>query len=115
LIIAGSTGACTELKGEGVALGVDSEWLYQDNETWIGDEAFTVLLYTDGLFDITNEANQAYGKDRLRQTFLQNHRSGPESAVQTITDDVLRFAGDTIRSDDMTLAVAKIDVTAADH
>ena len=67
-----------------------------------------LVLFTDGITEANNSANELYGNDRLR-TSLETERGSPkaESVVNAIADDVRRFAGDAPQSDDQTMLAVR--------
>lgn len=64
-----------------------------------------IFLYTDGITEAANPANELYGNDRLLQ-YLNRHAAEPlQSVVCGLTADVHAFAGAAEQSDDMTMLV----------
>ena len=62
-----------------------------------------LLLYTDGIAEAFNEADEEYGEERL-EDFLRTHMGLKEKElIGSLMDSVLRFCGDVRQSDDMTL------------
>jgi hypothetical protein len=62
-----------------------------------------LLLYTDGVTEAANPAEEEYGEGRLR-AFLQKHRAVPgRPLLDALVADVLGFCGGAGTRDDMTL------------
>jgi len=66
------------------------------------------LAYTDGIVESVNEYGEEFGEDRLVK-LVQEHRHRSADEIQrVIVDEVLRWAYEEERDDDMTLVVGKI-------
>ncbi|HYM10447.1 MAG TPA: SpoIIE family protein phosphatase [Bryobacterales bacterium] len=86
-------------------LGVFESWdcPLQERQLVPGD---TLVLYTDGITESFNEADEEFGAERLTQA-LRRHRDLPSQALlESIVDEVRRFSPQE-RHDDITLIVAK--------
>lgn len=66
----------------------------------IGDKVF---LYTDGVPEATNAANELYGSERLYAVLNQNRESEPEALLPQIKADVDQFVGTAPQFDDITM------------
>jgi len=99
-------GAIIELDVSAMVLGVDPAEVYTQSivELQKGD---TILLYTDGLTDAMNFAQETFGRQRLLEAF---RAGGPTADVvaQNILWSMRRFAGLTKRTDDVTIVVARV-------
>ena len=63
----------------------------------------TIYLYTDGVTEATNAAQQLYGDERLR-TLLNKHRGASVRAIcEAVKADVDAFAGEAEQFDDITM------------
>jgi len=68
------------------------------------------VLYTDGVTEAFNPADEAYGTERLIAE-VEAHGGGPAAAlVERIFHSVTTFAGTAPQSDDITLAVLGWDL-----
>jgi len=66
-----------------------------------------VVLYTDGITEAENAANEQYGLERLC-AIIHQHWAEPADAIKTaVIDDVRRFIGEQTVFDDITLLVLK--------
>jgi len=86
-------------------LGLFKEW-----DCSVGEHALlegdTLALYTDGVTEAFNDADEEFGEERLLEA-LRRHRDLPSQALlQEIVGDVRRFSPRT-QHDDITLIVAK--------
>jgi len=94
--------ATTTLPATGMALGVKADAVFTSVSVTLapGDR---LLLYTDGVTEATNPADEEYGEQRLA-AFLEARRDVPgRQLVDGIVTDVLRFCGSARPRDDMTL------------
>jgi len=99
--------AFNELGGRGLPLGVfdDSNYQIQTREIKPGQ---IIAIGTDGIWETTNPDGRQFGKDRFKAV-LQAHSS--ESAAEILTsvfNEVDGFAGNSEKSDDVTLVIIKI-------
>ena len=65
-----------------------------------GDKIF---LYTDGVTEATNAAQELYGIKRLEETLAQNTALPPAQLLATVKDDIDTFVGDAPQFDDITM------------
>ncbi|MFC1717659.1 PP2C family protein-serine/threonine phosphatase, partial [Candidatus Poribacteria bacterium] len=98
----------SEFHGEGeLPLGMMPDVAYPDCELELqsGD---IVVLYTDGIIEAENEAEEMYGTERLMES-VANIDSAMEAAgiIEAIFQDVSDFAGSAQQYDDMTVVVVK--------
>ena len=99
--------AFIELKGPGMALGVDPESRYEEAECSTLRPGEIILLATDGLWETENGDGEPFGRDRVRALLRQHHRSSSEEIIGAILDAHERFRGDVPQTDDVTLVVVK--------
>ncbi len=97
----------TELKGCGMALGVDSENQYEEGVFPALKPGNLILLATDGLWEAENRDGEPFGRDRLKRFLQQRHSDDSEAIIQAILDAHSRFLGDVPQTDDVTLVVVK--------
>ncbi len=68
----------------------------------------TLVMYTDGVTDAINIANEAFGKDRLIRTIRENLYLPSSVIIEKIRDSVLAFSGSMSQFDDITMVVIKV-------
>lgn len=102
------TGVFSELKGSGLALGVDPDWNYECNELHLNGEEYIILLSSDGALEAMNQSGEQFGKKRLQDSLINHSSLQPSAIVQSIIDEIKSFSGNVSQADDITLAVIKI-------
>jgi serine phosphatase RsbU (regulator of sigma subunit)/catechol 2,3-dioxygenase-like lactoylglutathione lyase family enzyme len=100
-----SDGNIERLDSTSTVLGLFKEWdcTIGERRLYAGD---TLALYTDGITESFNDAEEEYGEQRLIEA-LQRHRELSSQALLTsVVDDVRQFSPHE-QHDDVTLIVAK--------
>ncbi len=84
-----------------VVLGVAPGHEYHNGEIRLapGDALF---LYTDGVTEAQNTANEEFGEERLDAILASHGQVSAHEIVTTVVDEVQAFAGDAPQSDDIT-------------
>jgi serine phosphatase RsbU (regulator of sigma subunit) len=103
-----ASGPTRRLEPNGMALGLLADTPFTPDATVLGpgDHLF---LYTDGLTEAANPADQEFGDDRLRIA-LESRREAPGPAlIEEVIAEVLRFCGPVKPRDDMTLLSLRRD------
>jgi sigma-B regulation protein RsbU (phosphoserine phosphatase) len=95
-----------ELGTTGVALGIMDVTTYTELECTLspGD---IVLLYTDGVTEANNKAEEMFGEKRLSDGLIRYHDLPARGIMDAILQDVRAFAAGYPQSDDITLMVLK--------
>lgn len=94
----------------GAVLGIDEEARYQTAVTML-QPADAIVLYTDGVTEAMNAADQLYSAERLLATARTQHFGSAQEWVGGIFASVRAYAGDAPQSDDVTvLAVVLQDL-----
>ena len=103
------TDSFDELGGRGLALGVFEDSKYQTLTREIKPGQI-IAIGTDGIWETTNIQGQQFGKERFKNVIQAN---ASESAVEILTrviNEVDDFAGQSEKSDDVTLVIIKVEV-----
>jgi sigma-B regulation protein RsbU (phosphoserine phosphatase) len=101
------TGEFDELKGYGLALGVDYMFEYDAfNRTLAPGQI--LLIGTDGIWEMHNDAGEMFGKDRVKEIIRSNTAATAKEIVATITDALKTFRGMKQPEDDVTMVVIKV-------
>jgi sigma-B regulation protein RsbU (phosphoserine phosphatase) len=106
-LVARADGSIESLDGEGgLVLGVMPGIIYPDHTVQLRPDD-RLVLYTDGVTEAFNPADEAYGVERLVAE-IHAHRAGStENLVNRICSSVTDFAGTAPQSDDITLTALK--------
>jgi sigma-B regulation protein RsbU (phosphoserine phosphatase) len=105
-LLLGRSGILTQLASTGVPVGMfpDASWR---QETVTLRPRDLLCVYTDGLTDAVNSAEEEFGLDRLSSLVAR----GDEMPLQALCDrmlaDVADFAGDVSQYDDQTLLLLR--------
>jgi serine phosphatase RsbU (regulator of sigma subunit) len=93
------------LDSTSTVLGIFKEWncAMVERQLFAGD---TLALYTDGITESFNEADEEYGEQRLIESLRRHSELGSSELLSSIVDDVRRFSPRE-QHDDITLIVAK--------
>jgi sigma-B regulation protein RsbU (phosphoserine phosphatase) len=104
-----ATDTIEELKGNGIALGVDEDWQYEINERvgLIKDQI--IVLSTDGVWEAHNRTGEIFGKARLYEIIHQNSKKEAKEIIEAVIAAVSQFQKDATIEDDITLVVIKIE------
>ena len=94
------------LEGEGLPLGVEESWQYQDYARTLIPGQILVLT-TDGVMEAHNKEGEMFGRDRLMEVIRRYADLGAEGIRLAVIDAVNAFRGDAHQEDDITLVVLK--------
>ncbi len=103
------TGVFSELKGDGLVLGLNPEYAYQSNSISLNGERVLLLLGSDGVWEAVNEENEQYGKERLKELIRENGECSPGALLQLVNESITQFRGGAALCDDITLVAIVID------
>jgi len=102
-------GSVEELKGEGVALGIDAGYVYRGYRKTGLASGQVILLGTDGIWEARNAAGDMFGKEPIYQ-ILRRHGDADAQGILTACLYCLEtFQDGTAREDDVTLIVIKVE------
>jgi sigma-B regulation protein RsbU (phosphoserine phosphatase) len=107
LLYDSDTGEFDELKGHGLALGVDYTFEYEEFYRTLAPGQI-VLIGTDGIWEMHNESGEIFGKDRLKEIIQTNASSTAKEIIAAIYDALNRYRGTKQPEDDITMVVIKV-------
>ena len=81
---------------------------YVNNEIHLGSGDM-LFLYTDGVTEAANAAQQLYGEERLLQCLEENYTLAPADLIRTVRADIDAFAAGTEQFDDITITVLNME------
>lgn len=98
-----------EMRGKGVALGVDGTLRYEKNSLGIVVEDQIIVIGSDGAWESENSYGNQFGKDRLKEIITEHHAESPERIIEIINDQIDVFLDGTEPQDDITFMIIKIN------
>jgi sigma-B regulation protein RsbU (phosphoserine phosphatase) len=97
-----------DLSGEGMALGVDSDFEYKTYTHHGWTQGTVVFVGTDGIREARNKRNEMFGLDRLQNVIRKNAAESAETIQNAVIDELRSFQGNFPQEDDITLIVIKL-------
>jgi phosphoserine phosphatase RsbU/P len=98
---------CQELDAEGLILGVKREVIFEEESIQL-QKGDLLLLYTDGITEAQNKAEEFFGTDRLYAILGNVANELPEQIVEAILQEVTAFTGSPVLADDISMVVMKV-------
>jgi sigma-B regulation protein RsbU (phosphoserine phosphatase) len=98
----------SELGGSGIALGVDAEWIYEDNKKTDFSNGQIIFLSTDGIWEARNKNGEMLGKEPILNAIRQNASSDATKIINAIFDILDEFIGEGKLDDDITSVIIKM-------
>lgn len=95
-----------ELGRTGIMLGFDETANLGQRAVQFAPGDF-VVLYTDGVTEAFNAADEQFGEERLQQVLLENQTATPQEMLQALRGELANFVGDRAQSDDITIVIAQ--------
>ena len=92
---------------EGVPIGLLDDREY-DEITFDAESGDVLLLFSDGLEDQLNGADQEFGRARVSKVLQKNCRLDPKELVDKVFDEVRRYMEGTPITDDQTAIVIRV-------
>jgi sigma-B regulation protein RsbU (phosphoserine phosphatase) len=107
LLLRAQSPACESLDADGMILGVKKEVEFEEKALALapGDR---LLLYTDGIVEARNEADEFFGVQRLHWLFASCRDLPPRETVEAIQAELRAFSAGAAYEDDVTLIVAQL-------
>jgi sigma-B regulation protein RsbU (phosphoserine phosphatase) len=96
-----------ELKGSGLALGLDDEYVFVTNQLMGFQDRQIIIIGTDGIWESRNQHQEMFGKQRLFEVVRRNAAADARTIVSAVFDAHARFTQGTQVQDDLTLVVVK--------
>ena len=94
-----------ELKGSGVALGVNADFDYQENSMGGLANGQIIAVGTDGIWEAVNSEGQMFGKERFRNIIKQNAAGGSVDILDAVYTELSQFTRGRKSEDDITLVI----------
>lgn len=106
LVLEPAKSKITSLLSTGSVLGPSPNQEYFLDSLYL-NKGDSLILYTDGIVEATNDKFEFYGEDNLKQVILQYKEQGPEVMCKKIIESVQKYSANGKYSDDRTLVVIK--------
>jgi phosphoserine phosphatase RsbU/P len=103
-MLLGPDGSIQELTVGGMVLGLFAEAPYEQGTVKLrpGDH---LVLFTDGVVEARNRADEEFGMERLTALLIENARASAPEILACLRDSVLAFAATAPQHDDITMMV----------
>jgi sigma-B regulation protein RsbU (phosphoserine phosphatase) len=98
-----------ELKGNGLALGVNEGFDYEENHRNGLTNGQIIAVGTDGIWEAVNRDGEMFGKERLRSVIRQNAGAEAGDILSAVYDELNQFTRGQKTEDDITLVIIKVD------
>jgi sigma-B regulation protein RsbU (phosphoserine phosphatase) len=99
----------TELKGNGLALGVDDAIQYTENRREGLTNGQIIAIGTDGIWEAFNKKGKMFGKKRFRDIIRQNAKAGADDILNAVYNEINQFIEGQKTEDDITLVIIKVN------
>ena len=100
-------GSSSFLDAEGMLIGM-LETVDFEEKTIELQENDLVIFYTDGVVEAVNESGEMFKLNRLCDVVEVNWQRNAHELLDIIYDELEKFSGTTLRSDDITVVVLKV-------
>ena len=97
-----------ELRGEGMALGVDADGRYEQFQKTDLKQGQVIVLGSDGLWEARNSKGEMFGKSPVHQIIRQSSDATARGILTACFNTFNVFLGDRAPEDDVTLVVIMI-------
>ena len=101
--------AFEELKGSGVALGVNDAFEYDEYHHEGLTNGQIIAIGTDGIWEAFNKKGKMFGKRRFRDIIRQNAQSGADDILNAVYNQISQFTEGQKSEDDITLVIIKVN------
>ena len=98
-----------ELKGSGLALGVDPEMCYGQYHREGLTKGQIIAIGTDGIWEAFNQSGEMFGKARFRDVIRRNAQGSAAQILSAVFDALDQFTLGQKTADDITLVVVKAE------
>ena len=97
-----------ELKGPGIALGVDAQQQYHASFKDGLQHGQVIAIGTDGIWEARNQKGELFGKDRFLNLIRGNTAGSANDILDAVFQELGTFTQGTRTEDDITLVIVKI-------
>ena len=97
-----------ELKGPGLALGVDQGYAYRSQRTAGLKAGQVIVVGTDGIWEGYDRNGEMFGKQRFKEVIRRNAAASAETILNKVFQEQAHFSRGMKPEDDITLVVVKV-------
>jgi len=97
-----------ELKGTGLALGLDESYEYEENLKGGLNPGQIIAIGTDGIWETNNSEGQMFGKQRFNELVRENAHRSAKDIIDSVFNELQKFTIGFKQTDDITLVVIKV-------
>lgn len=97
-----------DLKGPGIALGIDKRFSYQPNRKTGVRDGQVIAIGTDGIWELCNKNGEMFGKERFNELLRQYAHYPAVDILNSIFSELDDFGKGRKSEDDITLVILKI-------
>jgi sigma-B regulation protein RsbU (phosphoserine phosphatase) len=98
-----------ELKGSGLALGIDDAIQYAENHREGLTNGQIIAIGTDGIWEAFNKKRKMFGKKRFKDIIRQNAAAGADDILNAVYNEINQFIEGQKTEDDITLVIIKVN------
>lgn len=96
-----------QLDGRGLALGIDGELVYEDNDKASFSKEQIIFLSTDGVWEIRNQAGEMLGKKAVVELIREHSASSAAEILDALLGRLTTFTRGASLEDDITMVIVK--------
>ena len=100
-------GRAVEIGDYGFPIGLVSSATFQE-QRMTAEPGARLFFYSDGLTDVVNLYDEAFGRDRVREAIDESHDRPLQETLSYLLERVQAWSGDTRREDDVSLLAVEI-------
>jgi sigma-B regulation protein RsbU (phosphoserine phosphatase) len=97
----------TELKGQGVVLGLDDTFEYSSCKRSGLKKESSIVIGTDGVWEVENPEHERFGKNRIKKLISTGRNRRAKDLLDLLVNEIERFKNGARQEDDITLVVLK--------
>ncbi len=98
----------SQLGGPGLVLGVDDDFIFEDNTTSTCLAGDIILVGTDGIYETRNRTDEMFGPERLQRVIREHAHVSARTIQEALVQEIESFRGVVVQEDDITLVVIKL-------
>jgi sigma-B regulation protein RsbU (phosphoserine phosphatase) len=97
-----------ELKSQGLPLGVDDQYRYEEHLDADIAAGHVIAIGTDGIWEASDRQHHFYGIERFCEVIRRHAALAARDILEAVYTDIKAFTRGARQQDDITLVVAKV-------